>query len=289
MSEALGMAAAMLSSALGGTAVGATRHLAGRIDPMTLGCLRFAAGAALLLPLAIAGRRPWPAGRDRVKTVALGVLFFAVFPCLFNAALALTSAARGALSLSTLPLLTMAVAAVLGVERLTLRKSAGVALAMGGVLLALASGLSGAPAGAWRGDLLMAAAALCMAFYNVWSRPLIRRSAVLPYTACGMAAGAVALFALSLAFGRPAALAELAPVDWLAVAHLGVVCGALVFWLWAVALERTTPTRVAVTVAVNPVTAALFGLLLLGEPLLPPLLGGMAAVAAGIWVAGRKR
>ena len=287
MSEGIGVAAAVLSSGLGGTAIGATRLLAGRIDPVTLGFLRFAVGAALLVPVALLAPRPWPRGRDRAKTAALGLLFFAVFPCLFNAALALTSAARGALALSTLPLLTMAVAAILGVERLTLRKSAGVAVAMGGVLLALASGLSLAPPGAWRGDLLMAAGAFCMAFYNVWSRPLIRRSAVLPYTATGMACGAGALFAVSLATGGAARLSQLAAAEWLAVAYLGIVGAAVTFWLWAWALDRATPTRVATTVTVNPVTAAIFGLLLLGEPVPPPLLGGLAAVAVGIWIASR--
>ena len=47
---------------------------------------------------------------------------------------------------------------------------------MGGVFAALASGLAEAPPGAWRGELIMTGAVLCMAFYNVWSRPFIQRS-----------------------------------------------------------------------------------------------------------------
>ncbi|BBK44609.1 hypothetical protein STVA_46290 [Allostella vacuolata] len=286
MGKGLGVAAALLSSALGGTAVGATRQLAGSVDPLTLGCLRFAIGAAILLPMALRSGQAWPAGRDRWPVITLGMLFFGLFPVLFNAALALTSAARGALALSTLPLLTMAAAALLGVERLAARKCFGVGIAMAGVAAALAADLSAAPAGAWRGDLLMAAAALCMALYNVWSRPFIRRSAVLPYAATGMAAGALLLLPLSVLGGAPARLAALSATDGLAVAYLGVVCGALVFWLWAEALARTTPTRVAVTVCVNPVSAALFGLVLLDEPVGPALAAGLAAVAAGIALAG---
>ena len=57
----------------------------------------------------------------------------------------------------------MIVGAVLGIEALTLRKSAGVAIAMLGVFAALASGLMEAPAGAWRGELIMTGAVLCMA------------------------------------------------------------------------------------------------------------------------------
>ena len=70
------------------------------------------------------------------------------------------TAARGALALSALPLLTMAVAGVLRVEPFTRRKTIGVLVAMAGVGLALLSGLRTAPPDAWRGDLLMLAAAL---------------------------------------------------------------------------------------------------------------------------------
>lgn len=59
--------------------------------------------------------------------------------------------------LSVLPLLTMVVAAALGIETLsTTRKAVGVLVAMAGVTVALGPGLGGAPAGAWRGDLVMA-------------------------------------------------------------------------------------------------------------------------------------
>jgi uncharacterized membrane protein YhiD involved in acid resistance len=45
----------------------------------------------------------------------------------------------------------MVVGALLGIEPLTKRKSAGVGIAVVGVFAALALGLSAAPSGAWRG------------------------------------------------------------------------------------------------------------------------------------------
>ena len=53
----------------------------------------------------------------------------------------------------------MTVGALLGIEPLTLRRL-GVAIAMLGVFAALASGLSAAPEGAWRGEAIMTGAAL---------------------------------------------------------------------------------------------------------------------------------
>ena len=60
---------------------------------------------------------------------------------------------------------------------------------------------------------------------------------------------------------------------------------ALTFYLWAFALERTTPTRVAISVTVNPITASLVGATLLDEPLRWNLVVGIVTVFAGIWIA----
>lgn len=40
--------------------------------------------------------------------------------------------------------------------------------------MALLSSLASAPAGAWRGDLLMIVAALCLALYSIWSKAAMR-------------------------------------------------------------------------------------------------------------------
>src|SRR4051812_47399573 len=126
-----GVLAAILSTALGGTAIVATRFLAGAADPMTIGVLRFGGGAVLLLPLALLKGERWPGTRDWPAVIGLALLFFVLFPVLFNAALIYTTAARGALAISTTPLITMVVAALLRIEVLTARKSIGLVLAMG--------------------------------------------------------------------------------------------------------------------------------------------------------------
>lgn len=282
------MIAAVVSSALGGMATATTRYVIGVVDPVTLAAFRFGIGALLLLPVAFALRSTWPKGRDWIGVVALGILFYGFFFVLYNVSLAYTTAARASLALSALPLLTMVVAAVLGFERLTVRKTAGVLVAIGGVAFALAAGLSGAPPGAWRGDLVMVGAALCMALYTIWSRPFIARSAPLAFVAAGMSAGALCNLLLAWARGGFAAADRLDLSQWVAILYMGVFAAAVNFFLWVYALKRTTPTRVAATITITPVTGSLLASVLVHEPIGLNLAVGVAAVAAGIWIASTE-
>ena len=122
--------------------------------------------------------------------------------------------------------------------------------------MALLSGLTTAPDGAWRGDLLMVSAALCMALYSIWSKPFICRSGPIPFTTLAMAAGPAVLVILSMLRGSFAPVEAFGPPQWLSALYLGAFGSALTFYLWAFALERTTPTRVAISVTINPVAAS---------------------------------
>ena len=258
---------AIASSALGGTGAAVTRYLVSNVDPITLATLRWGIGTACVLPTALVLQVKMPPRRDLLPIAALGFCFFGVFFVLYNIAVSYTTAARASLALSTLPLQTMIVGALLGIKSLTKRKTIGVCVAVSGAIVGLGTGFSTAPSGAWRGELIMAGAVLCMAFYNVWSRPFIQRSSALGFLAVGMSSGAFALITIGLATNRTEVLTTFGPPQWLAATYLGVGGGALAFILWALALQRTTPTRVATTITVQPIAAASLAAYLLGEPI----------------------
>jgi drug/metabolite transporter (DMT)-like permease len=285
VSEWIGVAIALVSSCLGGSAAAITRYLVGNADPITLAILRWGIGFACLLPTTLFLRVRWPPRRDWLAVAVLGLCFFGLFFVLYNIAIGFTTAARASLALATLPLHTMVIAALLGIEPLTWRKSAGVGVAILGVMAALAYGLSAAPPGAWRGELIMTGAVLCMAFYNVWSQPFIQRSSALGFLTVGMGAGAAALILVGALTGSIAVLRGFGTPQWIAGVYLGVGGGALAFILWVMALERATPTRVASTMTVNPIAAGLLATQLVGEPITANLVVGLGAVFAGIWIA----
>jgi drug/metabolite transporter (DMT)-like permease len=266
----------------------ATRFVVGAVDPVTIAAFRFGGGFLCLLPIALALRVRWPRRDDWIGVALLGLMFFAAFFIAYNIALAYTTVGRATLALSTLPLLTMVVAAMLGAEPLTARKTSGVLMAMGGVALALATGLGAAPPRAWRGDLLMVGGTLSMAFYNVWSRPFIARSSPLGFVTACMGCGGVSLIVLAASTGGLAVTSGFAAPQWAAVGYLAALGGAAAFYLWILALELTTPTRVANTMAVNPLAASIGAALVLGEPIGLNVLLGIVAVFVGIWRASTE-
>ena len=286
MNERFGVGVAILSCSFGAGAAVATRWLIGGADPVTIAAIRFGGGALCLWPLALGLRVAWPRGRDRLAVAALGVLFFAVFFVFYNLALRYTTVARGTLALSMLPLMTMVAGAALGIEALTRRKTAGVLIAIGGVAVALASGVAAAPAGAWRGDLIMAAATLCMALYSVWSRPFADalERARLPHRRHDRRRRGARRRERALS-GGGAQIAAFGAGAWIASLYLAVAGGALAFFLWVYAGSTPSPTRVANTMTINPLVAGVGAAVLLGEPLTANVLVGLVAVFVGIWVA----
>jgi drug/metabolite transporter (DMT)-like permease len=280
-----GILAAILSCAIGGTAAAVTRFVIADVDPLTLGALRFGAAFLVLLPIVLVLRRPWPRGRDWFGVALFGLLYFSVYQVLYNVAFIYTTAAHGSMVGSTLAFMTMTVAALFGVERLSGRKIVGVSVATGGVALALASGLAGAPQGSWRGDLIMLAGIFCWACYNVWSRPFIVRSSPLTFAAAGMGFGAASLFAIVLLRGGFAGVAAFGPKQWIAVACHALFGSVVSLCLWVFALQHASPTRVASTMAVHPISASILAAVIIGEPIGLNLALGVIAVLGGIWIA----
>ncbi len=277
--------AAMGAAVFFGASVVATKFVIADIAPVTLAFVRYVIGALCIALLALATRSFSLQRTDLVGTCALGALFFGVFPWLFSASLGYIPASVGAIILATMPLLTLMIAAGLGYEPLTGRKVAGTLLALAGVAVAMASQVS-------LGDLswtdliigagLMFGTSLCGALYNVLSRPFLQRNNAIGFTAVSMIAGAVFLMPFAVWATRSGGWPTPDGAGALAILFLGTLGGGIGFFMWIWALQRTTPTRVAVFLAMNPVTAILLAAVLLDEGLAASLGLGLALVLSGI-------
>jgi drug/metabolite transporter (DMT)-like permease len=280
------MLAAVTACVLGGAAIVATRVAVAEAHPLAVAVLRYAGAGAVMFVLMLLMRR----GR-RIKSaqlwpvLILGALQFGLFGWLFTASIQYVTAARAALVLATMPVLTLALAALLGRERLTASKALGSILAFGGVVVALGDRELSAGADVWKGDLLMFGAAIVGSVYNVLTGLYTRHLPAVTMSAIQLPAGAAALFVALVLTGDVGQLGAFDTRGWLAVAFVATIGGAASFYTWIWALERISPSRVAVTVTLNPVAAALLGALVLDEPVTMRLLLGLIGVVAGIALA----
>lgn len=267
-----------------GAAITATRFAIDMAGPASLAFLRYAIGAACLAPVFFSARMRF-ARADIVPIALLGIGQFGVLIALLNFGLKSVPSARAALIFASFPMLTLLFAALIGQERLTGAKVAGVALTVVGVGFALGDRTLGEAS--LIGELAVLAAAATGAVCSVLYRPYLRRYPALPVSAFAMLAAVIALALPATLDDLAGAVWRLTPAGWAAVIFIGLSSGGgYVLWLWA--LANTSATRVTVFLSLSPITAAALGALLLGEAVSSTMLAGCGCVVAGVWLANRE-
>ena len=283
--------AAVAAAATGvqvGSAIVATRFVIDQTDPVTLAFLRYLIGFILLLFPAWRVARGWFNRRDLLPIAALGITQFGILIVFMNYGLKFIPSARAALIFATVPLLTMALGALIGRERMTLLKTIGVLLTIVGVGLALGEKVFLPATGdvGWVGELAVLASALCAAVCSVLYRPYLITYPTLQVSAFAMFASVGFLAAVAGLEGSFISSFHFTISGWVAVLFIGA-SSAIGYYMWLWALGHTSPTKVTVFLSLSPITSAALGALLLSEPISVLFVAGLISVILGLWLAHR--
>ncbi|GAA3495921.1 EamA family transporter [Streptomyces prasinosporus] len=247
------------------------------LSPSAVVFARCALGAALLLPFAL--RRPGLA--RNVRTRWKPMLAFAVIEIvgpwytLTDAERHLSSSTAGLL-IAGVPIVGVLLSRSLGAaEPLGARRTAGLALGLGGVGVLTVPHLTG-------GDALSLAEVL-VTVVGYATAPLIADRHLGDVPTLHLITPCLALAALVYA---PAAVATrptaLPPAGTLAaLAALGVVCTAVAFVAFLELIREAGPIRASVITYVNPAVAVAAGALFLDEPLTATVLAAFALILTG--------
>ena len=285
----LGVSYPALSQLLGGTCVVATRLIVNQIGPLVVAGMRYLIAFFCLLPFALLFKTQIER-KDWLAVFLLGALMFGFFPWAFSASTQHTTSFRAALVLSTTPLITLIANALFRFEPMTIWKVLGTALAFSGVVLALGeAAVSRQPTHPWLGEVFMLSAVLGFVTHNVLARPYLQKYGSMTVTAAETAAGVSCLLSGLLVRGEMNRLLLLDSMGWWAIAYLGVVGGALLYYLWNQGVKYATPALVAITVCLNPLSAMIFGAWFLEEPIQPRAVIAVVAITAGIVIANHAR
>jgi drug/metabolite transporter (DMT)-like permease len=178
---------------------------------------------------------------------------------------------------------TLLAAALFRDERLTLRKTVGVALGFAGVALAVGVQALGALDLRALGQLAVIAGTVSYAFAAVWARA---RLGGLPpmVAAAGMLTGSsLVMIPLALALeGAPRW--DLAPVTWAAIVYFALASTALAYLLYYRVLAMAGPANLLLCTLMIPPVAILLGAAARGEALAPQAFAGFALLACGLLI-----
>lgn len=278
-----GPALIILATVLWGT-TGTTQQLAPEgASPLTIGALRLLVAAIVLLILAsLTGHLRNLAGLRRPATLiaALGVAAYQPF---FFLAVDTTGVVVGTIvAIGSAPIIGGILAWIYDRAAPSRTWIAATAVAIFGVTLLIAAGNEIGTS--TTGIFYAMAAGACYATYVIAARQLARGGDPIGSTTVIFAIAAVLLLPL-LATDSLGWVAT--PAGALTVLHLGVLATAVAYLLFAKGLETTQSTTATTLTLGEPVTAALLGVIALGER--PPPLGwvgfalvlvALAAVAA---------
>lgn len=244
-----------------------------------------APGFALLLWRS--GGLPGLTRRDAARLAAVGLLVVVGYHVSLNVGTGFTTSGTAALVVALAPAVTLVLAAALGLERVSVRRVAGLAVAFAGVAVVVLLGAGGELSlASAKGPLIVLGAPVSFALYNVLLQPLLGRYGLLAVTAASSLVGTLAL----LPFARAStvdAVAGISAGDAALVLYLGVLCTLLGYLAWNVGLRGLGSTN-AVTYAYGiPVLAVAFGAVLLDESVTGWLAVGGALVLAGVATAQR--
>ncbi len=279
---------ALLSAALFGLATPFSKLLLGAVDAWLLaGLLYLGAGlglGAIRLLQRMGGQRPreTPLARGDWLWLSAAILFGGVIaPVLLMLGLNLTSASSGSLLLNLEVIATIAVAALIFREHVSLR-----------LLLGTAFILSGAVALSWQGGalaldtggLLIAAACLAWGLDNNMTRKVSGADPMQITLLRGLVAGGVNV-TIGLLMG-----AALPGLPILAGALLtGLLGYGVSLVLFVMALRHLGAARTGAYFSTAPFLGAFASILLLGDPVTAQLLAAGALMAVGVWLNMRER
>jgi drug/metabolite transporter (DMT)-like permease len=268
----------LLFIVVGGGASVAIRMTYAELPPFWSATFRFFLAALVLWAIVFARRIPMPTGRALAGAVLFGVLTVGLAFILISWGLVATSASRYQILMATVPLLTVFLALLHGVEAITLRGVFGSLLAVGGIAITVGGTSTTDVSLPHIGAIMLAAA--CMAEGGVLIKKFPPNPPIIS-NAIGVTAGALMLGVVSLVSGERWVLPSLAST-WLAFSYLVLFVSIGAFILYMFVLSRWSASGTSYGFVLLPLVTIVIASSLAGEQITANFLVGAALVLVGV-------
>ena len=260
-----GLGLIALAAVSWGTTGSVTTLLVSRASatPLLVGAARMLTGAVLLLAAArLVEGAIRPAPGEAWRCLALGACMALFQATYFTAVTRVGIAVTALVAICSAPIMIAALATALLGERPTRGLVVALVLGVAGTALLVAAPVATPTAPRpLSGVLLALAAGLAYALYVVIAKAAVMRTAPLRLAALTFAVAAVLM---APALVMPGAATQLA-LGWLGLLYLGAVTTAGAYALYTAGLRYVAASAAGVASLLEPLTAALLGVLLFGE------------------------
>lgn len=254
------------------------------LPPLTLVLLRVALGAAMLLPLLRMQGIGFPKGVAGWRAfVAIGLLNNVIPFSLIVIGQTCVPSGLASILNATTPLFTVMVMAAAGEEALQMRRMAGVALGLLGVIVLRGRGIETRP-GQGLGILLCLGGALSYGFAALAARRLLKDTPPLGAATFQLMASMVMMAVVAGVMEQPWRLPMPGLTTWFAVLGLAGLSTALAYIVFFQIIRRSGATNVMLVTLLIPVTAILLGWLVLGEPISAREIAGAIVIGSALLV-----
>jgi drug/metabolite transporter (DMT)-like permease len=226
--------------------------------------------------------RTWPKREDLPRFIACGLIGHAAHVGLVFWGINLSTAFSSALVLTSGPLFTLLILAVLGAERLRASQVAGTLLALLGIGVFLSDKFARGVSHAGMGDVVLLFAASLFSLYTVMARPITERYGPLIVLAYTLLFGAPLMLIFSAPSMLAADLGRLTSTVWIGL-FWSIVLSSVLGWLvWAWVNAARGIARSAPLMYLPPPIAGIVAWLTLGETFSALKLAGAAVTLAGV-------
>ncbi len=251
--------------------------------PLLLGALRISLAGLLMIPVYMWKGGNWSRS-DVPILLGMGILGVTVNQIFFILGMSRTTVAHSSIIIGTTPVLVLAIAGALRMERITLTKMGGMALALVGV--AILQGFRAHSQGGVTvlGDFFMFLAALAFALFTVMGKRVSLRQDAIMVNTFAYVGGALALLPVTVWQARGVSFTAISPAGWASVAYMAVFPSVLCYLIYYYALKRISASRVSAFSYLQPLLAILMAVAILGERLTWPIAAGGAVIFAGVFL-----
>jgi len=275
----------------------AGNYIAGKIALQTFPAvllygLRISMAGALMLPVYLWDRRrhrPSWTLRDLPLMVVIGIFGVSLNQFLFVVGLSRTSVAHTAIFANLSPFLVVMLAAASGLEKISPRKFAGIAVSLAGVVLLRLVDARPRGEATFLGDFITFLGSLAFAIFTVLGKPTAKRHGSIAVNTVAYVGGALLMAPVTLWQAARFPMKSVPWPTWASVFYMALGPSVICYLIYYYALAHMEASRLSAFNYLLPPMATLLGIWTLGEHVTLGAVMAALVIFGGIYIVERAQ